>query len=84
MKIVNVTDNVKNITNFNIKTEKLSYYNVYSIKAINSDSGRIEKLRNELKDHMPKEVDDKLLALCEEYAEIFALKVNDFCEQKLS
>ena len=37
---------------------------------------------------MPKEVEDKLLALFEEYAEIFALKddrmtVNNFYEQKL-
>lgn len=88
LRIINVSDKFKCIGNFNIKSEDLANYNVYSIDKVELDSKRIDKLRNLLGEQMPKNVSDKLMPLCEEYADIFALEndkmtINNFYEQKL-
>ena len=88
LRIVNITDEVKCINNFDIKSEYLANYKVYSIDKVKPSNQRIENLRNLLKNQMPNEVMDDLMPLCLQYNDIFALKddkmtVNNFYEQKL-
>lgn len=88
LKIMNVTDELKCISNYDIKFDALSNYKVYSINRVNPENNRILKLKNLLKNQMPTHISDELVPLCERYNDIFALEedkmtVNNFYNQEL-
>lgn len=88
LRVINVTDEYKCIDNCKIKTESLNNYHVFSMDKVLSDGKRKENLKSLLRNQMPTEVEDKLMSLCLQYADIFALEsdkmtVNNFYEQKL-
>lgn len=88
LKILNTTNEVKTIKNNRLLTEDLSNYNVYSMNSVKNTLERKNILSKILKKNSPKHSYEKLLPLCEEFADIFALEqdemtINNFYMQKL-
>lgn len=86
VRILNTTENVKIIKNNTLKSEDLSHYNVYKTKNVECNEDRNKKVQEILKNKMPHYIINKLLPLCLEFSDIFALEddrmtVNNFYEQ---
>lgn len=88
IRILNTTDEMKFVHNFEVRTENLSNFLVYSINKTSTSNERIENLKSVLIDKMPNYVSEELMLICEKYADIFTLKddkmtINNMYEQKL-
>ena len=87
VRILNSTNNDVIIDFKEIKTEKLSNYEIIEIDK-NKISNRNEIVMNKLKTNFPKQFKDPLSKLCNSYCDIFALEneqisANNFYKQKL-
>lgn len=88
LKLMNTTDKVLIVRNDKIQTESMTDYDVFDLKKMDNTEDRVETLMTILKDEMPEYCQDKLLPLCREFADVFALEtdamtVNNFYTQKL-
>lgn len=87
IRVLNTTSETKIIRNTITKTENLSDFHIYFINKSPHDSHRIEELIQIFEKHTPAHAREKILSLCTEYSDIFALEsdqmtVNNFYEQK--
>lgn len=88
LRILNTTNEMKFISNYKVKVEKLSQFYIYSINKTGVCNNRVHELQTILGDKMPDYIKEDLMPLCKGYADIFTLKedkmtVNNFYEQKL-
>ena len=88
MKIINTTTEYANVRSDQIKYEKLSDFNIFSIDSVPNDNERANKLLNIILPNIPSHCKHKLTNVILEFQDIFALKedkmtVNNFYEQSL-
>lgn len=89
IKVLNTTDDTKIIPKFLLKSENLSTFDVYSLDEIDiNNKDRNNKLSQIILNNSPPHIYDKLVNLCMEYSDIFALESdqmtqNNFYEQRL-
>lgn len=88
IRILNTTDQVKIIKRNRLQTEKLSDYYVYTLDKVQDTVERTAKLMEIIKQNTPEYVQTKLLPLCTEFSDIFAMEtdamtINNFYTQKL-
>lgn len=88
VRIINTTDNNVFLKQNKIKTESLDDYNVVNISKTNDTEERKNTILNKLTQNCPLYHRDKLLKLCSDYSDVFALKTdpctfNNFYKQKL-
>lgn len=86
LRVINLSNETKVISDVLHKSENLSSYDVFSIDEVTSkDEGRKEKVKGLVGKDVPSFVRNELLDLCGKYADIFALAtdkmtVNNFYE----
>lgn len=73
LRLINTTGKVMVIRNDIIDTDDLSDYDVFNLNDVKRDEERTGTLINILRKQAPDYCHDKLLPLCEEFADIFAL-----------
>lgn len=88
IRILNTTDSVKQINTVKFKTDEISNYNIYIMNKDAGNQNRTKNLLNILENATPLPVREKLLNLCSEFADIFAMEsdkmsVNNFYVQEL-
>lgn len=88
IRILNTTTNATVISNKIETAEKLENYRIFSYRGEQQNDERGTKLREKLSEKVPKMHKNRLLDLCVEYNDIFALEndtltVNNFYKQKL-
>lgn len=86
IKILNTTNKQVTLKNVKIETVDLSNFKIFNI--VNETEERRQQLFKQLNMDIPPEVKTKMVDLCTEYADIFALKTdkittNNFYQQKL-
>lgn len=88
LKIINTTNEVMTVRNNDVDIETLNDYDLFDLDTVKNDENRTETLLNIIREEAPEYCQDKLLPLCSEYADVFALEsdsmtVNNFYTQKL-
>lgn len=91
IRVLNVSESPHTVNTHSIQFEHLNEYDIYRVSKsdnTNVHSNRKSKLRDQLKNKIPKHVRETLLKLCEDYADIFHLDgdkptTNNFYEQNL-
>lgn len=88
VRILNTTTNTVTISNKIDKTIDLENFNIYTINKEHKSIERQKKIRKLLENKVQKQYSEKLLNLCEEYSDIFALEedkltVNNFYKQNI-
>lgn len=86
IRFINTNTQDITIPECTLQNENLDNYNLFGIET--QDVKRKDKISALLTPNMPKFIKDKLLDLCQEYSDIFALKTdklthNNFYQQKL-
>lgn len=87
VRIINTTSTVQILKLRAIETESLSNYKLYKIDAVQRNKTRTQHLLTEISKNTPTQHLDKILTLCKEFDDIFALEedkmtVNNFYTQK--
>lgn len=88
IRILNATESVKVVRNNKLTTENLSNYDIHIIEKTSADANRTKALLKIVEQNVPEYAKDKLMPLCEEFADVFALETdrmttNNFYVQKL-
>lgn len=88
VRVINTTDDIKLVNRNKLITEDLSNYTAQSFEKVENTPERTSLLTNIIKQNTPHYAHEKLLPLCTEFADIFALEsdrmtVNNFYTQKL-
>lgn len=88
VRVINTTDEVMTVKNNCFEVMDLKDYNVYSVDKVTRSAERMSKLSELLKKNIPEFALGKVMPLCEEFSDIFALDtdrmtVNNFYTQKL-
>lgn len=88
LKVINTTNEIKNIPKAIINSENLSNFNIYSMNKIKANPERNRILEQLFLKNSPEHIHDNLLPLLNEFNDIFALPndkmtQNNFYQQKL-
>lgn len=86
VRIINTTNYVRVVKTNSIQSESISKYNIYSIDATTENKTRTDTLIAEVEKHTPEHAKGKIIPLCREFNDIFALEtdkmtVNNFYQQ---
>uniref|UniRef100_A0A6P7FR39 Dynein heavy chain 7, axonemal-like n=1 Tax=Diabrotica virgifera virgifera TaxID=50390 RepID=A0A6P7FR39_DIAVI len=81
IKILNTTYETVKVETHAIKTLDIKLFNIYRL--INDSKDRKKVLRESLKLDIPEYIRDKLVSLCEDYSDIFALRYMLLVEQHI-
>lgn len=87
VRIINTTSKVQILKLGAVKTESLENFKIYTIDEVKRTKQRTKLLITELESHTPKQHRSKIIPLCREFNDIFAmeedkLSVNNFYTQK--
>lgn len=88
IRILNTTPNATTVGNRVNETVDLEQFNIYSLNKEGNSNSRNKKLQKILENRIPKAHARRLLELCTDFSDIFALEddrltVNNFYKQKL-
>lgn len=88
VRILNATDYVKVIKNDRLEIEDLSDYDIFKMEKTLDSPERTKVLLKIIEQNVPNYAKEKLLPLCAEFADVFALETdrmttNNFYSQKL-
>lgn len=86
VRMINTTSKVQILTLKSVKSESLDNFKIYTIDEIKTKRERTKLLLTELSKNVPNQYKDKILPLCNEFSDIFALEsdkmtVNNFYTQ---
>lgn len=88
IRILNTTENTQILNNNINDATDLNEFRIFSLNKVENTDKRLEQLMKILKKRVPKHAEKKLLELCTEYNDIFALDgdkitTNNFYTQKI-
>lgn len=86
VRIINTTNSVRVVKTNSVQSESISNFNIYNIDSTTENKTRIDTLLSEVEKHIPEYAKNKILPLCREFNDIFALEtdkmtVNNFYQQ---
>lgn len=86
VRIINTTSKVQILTLKSVKSESLDNYKIYTIDEVKTKKERTKLLLTEISKNVPTHYKERILPLCNEFSDIFALEsdkmtVNNFYTQ---
>lgn len=87
VRIINTTSRVQILKITSVSSKSLENYNIYTIDEIKKNKSRTQQLLKEISKNTPENYQNKILPLCSEFSDIFALEsdkmtVNNFYTQR--